>query len=99
MGLRYDSTVIYPGLSLFRILPLDATMQKNADGSLSELHTRTNASGIDLVSDPRIGQAWDDIRDSDKDTRWSLAVYADGGGDGGSSTKLTLNALGLWRPL
>ena len=55
-------------------------MLKNADGSVSELHTRTNASGVDLVSDSRIAQAWDAVRDASADTRWCLAVYADGGG-------------------
>ena len=41
-------------------------MQKNADGSISELHTRTNESGIDLHTDSRLQTAWNEIRDSKK---------------------------------
>ena len=54
-------------------------MQTNADGSLSELHTRTNESGIDLTSDSRLVTAWNDIRTPKHPTRWSLCTYQDGG--------------------
>ena len=50
-------------------------MQKNADGSISELHTRTNESGIDLHTDSRLQTAWNEIRDSKKLKRWSLYVF------------------------
>ena len=54
-------------------------MQKNADGSISELHTRTNESGIDLTSDDQIVHAWNSIRGRKSTTRWSLITYADRG--------------------
>ena len=50
-------------------------MLKNADGSLSELHTKTKSSGLDLT-DPALVQAWRDVRDDAQDTDWCLFGYS-----------------------
>ena len=52
-------------------------MQVDADGKLSELHTRKTGSGVD-VSDPALRAAWADVRDDASEADWCWFGYAEG---------------------
>ena len=55
-------------------------MLKNADGSLSELHTKKKSSGVN-VGDPCLREAWEAVRDDRSSTDWLWLSYEDGSKD------------------
>jgi hypothetical protein len=60
----------------------------NEDGTLSELHTRSTSSGVDL-SDTALQSVWDDVKDDSSDTNWCWFTY-----DNGHKTRIAPHSSG-----